>query len=88
MIDWLGEPVSLIGVWLIAGPPYLLLWWWTRPEKPAALTGLLAWARDTTEKPTPIEAPADTDPPTVPIVLPAHAAAIYGRHAHREEPTR
>ncbi len=47
LIRWFGEPVSLIGVWLIAGPPYLLLWWWTRAPTSKPATGLLAWVRDT-----------------------------------------
>lgn len=56
-ISWIGQPASLLTVWLFAGSVYGLLWWWSRPEKPAAPTGLLAWVRE----PTPADVPAVDD---------------------------
>lgn len=57
VINWIGQPASLLTVWLFAGSVYGLLWWWSRPQQPAAPTGLLAWVRE----PATAETPADDD---------------------------
>lgn len=81
VINYIGQPVSLLFMWMIVMPLYVLLLWAMRypvePEVPAP-TGLLLWAREPLPEPSPLPMPVPTgyEPQGRPTPYPRPAVAI------------